>query len=81
MRDRGVLFESFIFDATYRVDEFQIEGDWAFDRGVWNEKRTRKDNGEKTEIPFGIVQIYRRDKDGVWKLARMVWNTDAPPFH
>jgi ketosteroid isomerase-like protein len=81
MRARGVLFEQFIFDATYRVDELHIEGDWAFDRGVWNEKRTRRDSGEQSEIPFGIVQIYRRDTDGVWKIARMVWNTDAPPSH
>jgi ketosteroid isomerase-like protein len=81
MRAYGALFEKFILDTTYPVDELVIEGDWAFDRGVWVEKRTPREGGEQIEIPFGLLQIYYRDTEGSWKLARMVANTDTPPSH
>ena len=81
MRAYGSLFEKFVFDTTYRVNELVIEGNWAFDRGVWVEKRTSREGGEQTEIPFGLIQIYHRVTDGSWKLARMVANTENPPSH
>lgn len=69
-----VVFERFNYDATYTTDELIIEGNWAFDRGIWTEKRTPKEGGPETVIPFGMMQIYQRQGDDSWKLARSIWN-------
>ncbi len=69
------VFERFTYDATYPTDELVVDRNWAFDRGIWIENRTPKAGGEQTQISFGILQIYRRQTDGSWKLARSIWNT------
>ena len=69
-----VVFKRFEYDATYSTDELVVEGDWAFDRGIWFERRRHKGDGSKTEVPCGILQIYRRQPDSSWKLARSIWN-------
>ena len=65
--------------SSYPVDEEVILEDWAFDRGVWIEKRMPKDGGEPNLVSFGILQIYKRQDDGSWKLARSIWNIKGPP--
>jgi ketosteroid isomerase-like protein len=70
-----VVFERFDYDATYPTDELVVDRSWAFDRGTWIEKRTAKEGGEQTQVSFGILQVYRRQDDGSWKLARSIWNT------
>jgi uncharacterized protein (TIGR02246 family) len=68
------VFERIIYDATYQTDELVVEGNWAFDRGVWIENRTPKDGGEQIQVSCGMLQVYRRQTDGSWKLARSIWN-------
>jgi len=70
-----LIFERFDYEATYPTDELVVDRNWAFDRGIWIEKRTPKGGGEQTQVSFGILQIYRRQTDGSWKLARSIWNT------
>ncbi len=72
------LFARFDYEATYLVDELVIEKNWAFDRGVWIEKRLPKDGGEQSQLSFGILQLYKRQSDGSWKLARLIWNSKGP---
>lgn len=69
-----VVFERFDYDATYPADELVVDRDWAFDRGIWIENRTAKEGGEQTQATFGMLQIYRRQSDGSWRLARSIWN-------
>ena len=69
----GIMFT--INPITEDRSKIVIEGNWAFDRGIWIEKRTPKDGGETTEVSFGILQLYQRQADGSWKLARSIWNT------
>lgn len=66
--------------SVYSVDEQVLIEDWAFDRGVWIEKRIPKDGGEPNQISFGILQIYKRLDDGSWKLARSIWNKKGLPI-
>jgi len=72
------LFSRLDYEATYSVDELVIEKNWAFDRGVWIEKRVPKDGGEQSQLSFGILQLYKRQSDGSWKLARLIWNSKGP---
>jgi ketosteroid isomerase-like protein len=69
-----VIFERFDYDATYPADELVVDRNWAFDRGLWIEKVTPKQGGEQTEVSYGMLQVYRRQADGSWKLARSIWN-------
>jgi ketosteroid isomerase-like protein len=71
------VFGRFDYHATYSPEELVIEGNWAFDRGLWIEKRTPKDGGNPTEVRFGILQLYQRQGDGSWKLARSIWNNKS----
>jgi ketosteroid isomerase-like protein len=72
------LFSRLDYEATYSVDELVIEKNWAFDRGVWIEKRVPKVGGEQSQLSFGILQLYKRQSDGSWKLARLIWNSKGP---
>lgn len=69
------VFQRFNYDATYPTDELVVDRNWAFDRGTWIENRTPREGGEQTQVSFGILQIYQRQIDGSWKLARSIWNT------
>lgn len=64
------------FFATYEPDEIIIEGNMAFDRGLWYEKMTLKSNGETSHGVYGTLQIYMRGTDGCWRLARSIWNKE-----
>ena len=69
-----VIFERYDYDATYPADELVVDRDRAFDRGLWIEKVTTKEGGEQTQVSYGMLQVYRRQADGSWKLARSIWN-------
>lgn len=69
-----VIFERFDYQATYPADELVVDRDWAFDRGLWIEKVTPKEGGEQTQVSYGMLQVYERQPDGTWKLARSIWN-------
>jgi len=68
------VFERFNYDATYPTDELVVDRNLAFDRGIWIENRTLKEGGDQSQMSFGMLQIYQRQVDGSWKLARSIWN-------
>jgi len=64
--------------ARYQHDEIRVHGDVAIHRFSFTWTMTPKAGGEPvTETGKGI-HIMIRQPDGSWKIARDVWNTDAP---
>lgn len=58
--------------------EFVVAGEWAFERYSYVSKDTPRAGGAVIEdTGWGLV-IYRRDKDGKWRVARDAWSTDRP---
>jgi len=68
-----------VSDARYQHDEVTVHGDVAIHRYSFSWTITPKAGGAPvTETGKGI-HIMHRQADGSWRIARDVWNTDAPP--
>jgi ketosteroid isomerase-like protein len=58
--------------------EFVISGDWAFEQYSYKSTDTPIGGG-KPSIDIGKgINIYHRDADGRWRVARDAWNSDLP---
>jgi len=60
------------------VQEFVVNGDWAFERYSYKSIDTPLDGGAAIEdTGWGLV-IYHHDADGKWRVARDAWGPDHP---
>src|SRR5436190_1536240 len=60
------------------VQEFIVNGEWAFERYSYKSSDTPIGGGAVVEdTGWGLV-IYHRDADGKWRVARDAWGTDHP---
>lgn len=61
------------------VEEFVIHGDYAYERYRYTSTDTPVAGGAPvTDTGWGLV-IYRREPDGVWRVARDAFGPDHPP--
>jgi uncharacterized protein (TIGR02246 family) len=70
----------FRVEFTLAVDEVQVGGDWAFERGTYTITLTPKAGGEPLQDIGKYLTIYQRQPDGAWGMARDIWNSNKPPF-
>ena len=57
--------------------EFEVAGEWAFERYSYKSTDTPKAGGAPVEdTGWGLV-IYHRDADGKWRVARDAFSTEA----
>jgi len=76
-----VLFERFRANLVVIVFEIRIDGDVAYDYGLHSLTLTPKDGGQPIHRRDRYVDIWRRDRDGNWKLWLYMDNQDvADPF-
>jgi ketosteroid isomerase-like protein len=75
------LFERFTAKLVVTVIEIRLQGDVAYDFG-WHELTlTPKDGGQPIRRRDRYVDIWRRNKEGKWKLWMYMDNRDvADPF-
>lgn len=62
------------------VDEVQVAGDWAFERGTYTITLTPKAGSEPMQDIGKYITIYERQPSGAWGMARDIWNSNNPPF-
>ena len=62
------------------VDEVQVAGDWAFERGTYTIILTPKAGCEPMQEMGKYITIYERELGGAWGMARDIWNSNNPPF-
>jgi ketosteroid isomerase-like protein len=60
------------------VQEFVVNGDWAFERYSYKSTDTPRDGGAVVEDTGWGVVIYHHDGDGKWRVARDAWGPDHP---
>ena len=58
--------------------EFVVSGDWAFERYAYWVVDTPRAGGDAVTDSGNGINIYHRDADGVWRVARDAWATDQP---
>jgi ketosteroid isomerase-like protein len=60
------------------VQEFVVNGDWAWERYAYSHVDTPKAGGDPVKgSGWGLI-IYQRGADGVWRVARDSWGSDQP---
>jgi ketosteroid isomerase-like protein len=64
--------------VTFIPQEIQIGGDWAIDRFTWSTDTTPVGGGTSSNDKGKCIWIWRRQRDGSWKVARAIWNSDNP---
>jgi ketosteroid isomerase-like protein len=75
------LFDRFTAKLAVIVVEIRIKGDVAYDYGWHDLTLTPKDGGQPIHRRDRYVDIWRRDRDGNWKLWLYMDNQDvADPF-
>src|SRR5258707_5563347 len=75
------LFERFTAELSVIVIEIRLQGDVAYDYGWHDLTLTPKDGGESIRRRYRYVDIWRRNKEGSWKLWMYMDNQDvADPF-
>jgi len=60
------------------VQEFVVNGDWAFERYSYMSADTPLADGEVVKDSGWGLLIYHRDSDGKWRVARDAWGSDRP---
>jgi ketosteroid isomerase-like protein len=73
------FFAQFTLAVEYHSEEIVVMGDWAFDRGTAWQRMTPKAGGLSIEEPGKYLWLYRRDRNGAWKHARVTWNPSVMP--
>lgn len=58
--------------------ETVIEGDLAYQRGMYTESSTPRGGGTTRVTRGNFLHIYRRQKDGSWRMTRDMTSTDQP---
>lgn len=73
------LFRQVTLEVKYRSEEIVVMGDWAFDRGTAWQRITPKAGGLSSEEEGKYLWLYRKNRDGAWKHARVTWNASGAP--
>lgn len=58
--------------------EVQVVGDFAFEWGTVNIRARQEGEKRESAALRNVMQVLRRQPDGDWKIARAVWNIQAP---
>ncbi|MFC2085548.1 YybH family protein [Bacteroidota bacterium] len=72
-------FESNTFEVSDSNEEIQVFGDFAFEIGTWVGSINPKDGSSPFKINNSVISIYKRQKDGAWKIYRMMYNQNDVP--
>ena len=70
------LFLHYCVQQMLASEELVIAGDWAFERLSVHETFTPKTGGEAVRNEGKGIDIYRRQSDGSWKVARSISNSN-----
>ena len=70
---------AFEVQVEYQNQEIEVFGDWAFDRGTYRFTLTPKAGGTPIHETGKYLWLYRRQADGSWKQARVMWSSSDPP--
>jgi uncharacterized protein (TIGR02246 family) len=70
---------AFRIEFALNVQEVQVAGDWAFERGGYRIHLRPKAGGGAFQETGKYITIYQKQADGAWLAARDIWNSNHPP--
>ena len=68
-----------VSDMTSEAVEIEVAGDWAYSRDHFSATLTPRAGGEPMRMDGKEIAIWRRQPDGGWKAARVIFNSNVPP--
>lgn len=74
-REESVKYEVVEYEQLWK--EVQVEGDYAFEWGVFKGAVRPKAGGDVIRQDYNVVRVLKRQPDGSWKVHRTTWN-NAP---
>ena len=72
------LLTDFAVEVSVSVDEVEVAGQWAFERGTFDMKLSPRAGGSPIEDSGKYLDILRKQPDGSWKYSRVSWNSSQP---
>jgi uncharacterized protein (TIGR02246 family) len=72
------LLSTFAVEVTVSVEEVNVVGEWAFERGTFAMKLMPRGGGAPVEDSGKYLDILRRLEDGDWKYWRLCFNSSQP---
>ena len=60
----------------HRWEEIEVMGDWAFEWGYFDAAAEMISSGEVIEQKGKLLRVLRKQKDGSWKVARVIAHND-----
>jgi uncharacterized protein (TIGR02246 family) len=64
------------YQCTGTVTEVQVLGDWGYSRGTFSGTLMPASGAAPTRDSGKFFNVVRRQTDGTWKLARIMWNAN-----
>ena len=58
--------------------EVQVVGEFAFEWGTVNIRAQKDGQRQESAAVRNVAQVLKRQPDGSWKIARAIWNLQAP---
>ncbi len=71
-----IEWEGTKYECSGTVDEVQVFGDWGMVRGTYSGLFTPA-SGAPRRVSGKFLCTVRRQADGSWKLAHVIWNSDS----
>jgi ketosteroid isomerase-like protein len=68
----------FAVEVSVNVEEVEVAGGWAFERGTFDMKLSPRAGGAPIEDTGKYLDVLRQQADGSWKYARVSWNSSQP---
>ncbi len=76
---RGQLADWDMLAYEENWQEVQVAGDFAFQWGTVSIRARQGGESRESAAVRNVMQVLRRQPDGDWKIARAIWNIQAPP--
>ena len=81
---RGVFegyFEEYSMEMNWptKDEEIVVAEGWAFHSDNYTARMIPLAEGEAVGLDGKVIVLFQRQPDGSWKVAREIWNDNAPP--
>ncbi len=78
MQEQKEASEAYVIKKyEHRWEEIKVIGDWAFEWGYFDAVAEMNVSGEVVEQKGKLFRVLKKQKDGSWKVARVIAHTDS----
>ena len=73
------LLKDFTAEVVVSINEVQVLGEWAFERGTFTMELTPRTGGPPVHDLGKYLDVLRRQPDGSYKYTRLMFNSSQAP--